>query len=561
MVNTQSNDPSPPERSSNSMLHSWKEIASHLRRGERTAQRWEKTEGLPVYRHFHGRLGSVYSYKDELDLWWTRRRQQLEAQPEQLPGKIMLAVLPFSNLTGDSDQEYFSNGLTEELITRLGGLHPHRLGVISRTSVMQYKGATIPIPAIARDLGVSFVLEGSVRREAGRVRVHAQLIQATDQTHLWTATYEREFSGVFAVQSEIAGEVAHSLALELRVPQAAGVRRATNMAAYEAYLRGRHFCSKRTGEALRKGMAYFNQAISLDRSYSLAYAGMAECYVMLCFYAQEPPLLTMPQAKQAALKALDIDESIGEAHALLAEVKTYFEWDWQGADQEYKRAIELNPSDARARLWHACFLAINGGQREALDEIAQAQQLDPLSLIIQSWAAFLHYASGNYDEAIRLSRDALELDPSFATAHAYLGLAYEQTGMKDQARYELQTAMQLSGNNTSISAMLGHACALAGDRPAALEMIGQLQSRDSGEYVSSYDIAVIRAGLGDHDAALNALMKAYEERAIWLVLVKLDPRFKLLVTDSRFEKLVRRIGLANEPSCRSSRVSVRIWPH
>jgi tetratricopeptide (TPR) repeat protein len=415
--------------------------------------------------------------------------------------------------------------------------------VIARTSVTQYKSASIPISAIARDLGVSYVLEGSVRREGERVRVHAQLVQASDQTHLWAETYERELSGVFAVQSEIARKVAHSLALEFRVPEQAIVPPTANMAAYEAYLRGRHFCNKRTGDTLRKAISYFEEAIVLDRSCSAAYAGMAECYVMLSFYAEQPPLLVMPQAKQAALKAVAIDESIGEAHACLGEVKSYFEWDWQGAEQEYKRAIELNPSYATAHLWNAVFLAINNRQPEAFDEIALAQHLDPLSLVIQSWTAFLHYGWGNCDESIRQYRAALELDSSFAIAHAYLGLAYEQKGMHAEARSELQTAMQLSENNTDILAMLGHGSAVAGDRATALTIIDQLQSRASDGYVSPYAFAVIHTGLGDHDSALKWLIRAYEEHAIWLVLIKLDPRLKPLAADPRFQTLARRIGL------------------
>ena len=532
-----------PERLSADRLQSWKEIANYLRCGPRTVQRWEKTEGLPVYRHLHEKLGTVYSYKGELDLWWTRRGQHLQTPEEPALGRIMVAVLPFSDLSADSDQEYFSNGLTEELITRLGGLHPKRLGVIARTSVTQYKNAIIPISAIARDLGVSYVLEGSVRREGERVRVHAQLVQASDQTHLWSETYERELSGVFAVQSEIARKVAHSLALEFRVPEQAIVPRIANMAAYEAYLRGRHFCNKRTGDTLRKAISYFEEAIVLDRNYSAAYAGMAECYVMLSFYAEQPPLLVMPQAKQAALKAVAIDESIGEAHACLGEVKTYFEWDWQGAEQEYKHAIDLNPSYATAHLWNALFLAINNRQPEAFDEIALAQHLDPLSLVIQSWTAFLHYGWEDYDEAIRQHRAALELDPSFAIAHAYLGLAYEQKGMHAEARSELRTAMQLSENNTDILAMLGHSSAVAGDHATALTIIDQLQSSASDGYVSPYGFAVIYTGLGDHDSALKWLIRAYEEHAIWLVLIKLDPRLKPLAADPRFQTLARRIGL------------------
>jgi TolB-like protein len=532
-----------PERSSADRLQSWKEIANYLRYGSRTVQRWEKTEGLPVYRHLHERLGTVYSYKDELDLWWTRRGQHLQTPEEPALGRIMVAVLPFSDLSADSDQEYFSNGLTEELITRLGGLHPKRLGVIARTSVTQYKGATIPISAIARDLGVSYVLEGSVRREGERVRVHAQLVQASDQTHLWAETYERELSGVFAVQSEIARKVAHSLALEFRVPEQASVPRTANMAAYEAYLRGQYFGNKRTGNALRKAISYFEQAIVLDPSYSAAYAGMAECYVMLSFYADQPPLTLMPHAKQAALKAVTMDESIGEAHACLGEVKTYFEWDWHGAEQEFKRAIELNPSYATAHHWNAIFLTIHNREAEAFDEIALAQQLDPLSLVIQSWSAFLHYFWGDYDEAIRQCREALELDPSFALAHACLGLASEQKGMHEETRSELQTALQFSENNTDILAMLGHSSAVTGDRATALTIIDQLQSSPSDGYVSPYAFAVIHTGLGDHDSALKWLMRAYKEHAIWLALMKLDPRLKPLAADPRFQTLARRIGL------------------
>lgn len=535
---------------SNGRLNSWKEIACYLQSGVRTVQRWEKTEDLPVYRHLHNKLGSVYSFKSELDVWHRNRSSPIS--PSGGLHKTMIAVLPFRNLSGDPEQEYFSDGLTEEIIVHLGQVYPRKLGVIARTSVVRYKGSSAPIYRIGHELGVGYVLEGSVRREKDRVRVTAQLVDVRDQAELWADTYERNLTAIFAVQQEIAQRVANSLALELLEGFRGNPRNVAveDVAAYEAYLRGRYFTNKRSKEGLNKAIRYFEQALAVDPHCSLAYAGIADCYTLLGFYTDARPTEVMPKAKAAALKALEMDEALGEAHTSLGDVLSFYDWDWEAADQEFLRAIELNPSYATAHHWYANYLSALGRHADARAEIQCALRLDPLSLIINAWAGVLLYLGRQYDQAIEQLRKTLELDASFSVAHAYLGMAYEERSSFREAIAHFEAAVDISASSPVFLAMLAHACALSGKTHEAIRILDGLLALSAHCYVPSYAIAVVYVGLNDFDAAFQWMNRSCEERCTWLSLLNVDPRLDTIRSDRRFSELLQRIGLRTKPNDR-----------
>jgi serine/threonine-protein kinase len=471
-------------------------------------------------------------------------RQRLLRGATPPPGKIMLAVLPFDNLSADPEQEYFSDGMTEEMIAELGQLQPQRLGVIARTSAMHYKGTDKRIDEIGRELGVDYILEGSVRRAAGRVRITAQLIQVSDQTHLWAESYERELADIFAIQSDVAQRIARSLEVELLPAQQARLAsaRPVNPEAYGAYLKGRFHWNKRTEEEVRKGIEYFQQAIEKDPNYALAYAGLADSYNILGDYSYVPPEEAYPRAKVAAAKALETDDTLAEAHTSLAKAAHLYDWNWLAAERGFQRALALNPSYAPAHHWYAEYLAAMGRVDEAIAEKKRARELDPLSLIINSSEGWVLYFARRYDQAIEQLQKALEMDPNFAVAHLWLGWAYEQKGMYEEAIREFQKAVTLFKGSTYPIASLGHAYAVSGKRGEALKLLNELKELSKRRYVSAYDLALVYAGLGEKDQAFKWLEKAYEERYGWITMLKLEPRFDPLRADPRFQSLLRRMN-------------------
>src|SRR5215831_8628631 len=486
-------NPAPPAAPSEGLLcdrlNSWKEIAAYLKRDVRTLHRWEAEEGLPIRRHLHKKRGSVYAYRSELEAWWNERRVQLEKQattPEnrwdwrkitiasvvllltigpsvyfarrragvraEISGrKIMLAVLPFENLGGDPEQEYFSDGLTEEMIARLGNMNLSRLAVIARSSSMHYKHTKLGVAQIGRELGVDYLLQGTVRREGGIVRVTAELVQVRDQTHVWSRGYQRDQRDILALQSDLAQEVATETQLKLTPAQQAGLAsgRAINPEAHEAYLKGLYFWNKLTEQGLKQAIAYFQQAINLDPAYSEAYASLGSCYGLLGNLTAIAPNESWPRNKTAALKALEIDATVSEAHAQLAFATMFYDHDWPRAEREFRRALELNPSNANAHRGLAQYFVSNARLDDALAEIERARELDPVSLGInfdQGW--FLHFAR-KPDEAIAQLQRTLEMDPNFAVAHFGLGNAYELKGEYERAIAEYQNAIALSRQVTS----------------------------------------------------------------------------------------------------------------
>jgi TolB-like protein/DNA-binding winged helix-turn-helix (wHTH) protein/Flp pilus assembly protein TadD len=454
-----------------------------------------------------------------------------------------LAVLPLDNLSGEASQNYFADGMTDELITDLAQISALR--VISRTSVMAYKGARKPLPQIASELNVDAVVEGTVLRSGDRVRITAQLIEASTDKHLWSQSYEGDLRDTLTLQTKVASAIADQIRINLTPREQAALKnvKVVDPEAYESYLKGRYFWNKRTADGLKIALAYFRQAIEEDPKYAQAYSGLADTYALLgdWQYAVMTPKEAFPQAKAAAIKALELDSTLGEAHNSLAFVLDGFDWDFDSAGKEFQRAIELNPGYATAHHWYAWHLSLLGRYDEAIAEMRKAENVDPLSLIINADLAELLVLAHSDDESIRQSRKTIEMDPNFALAHNQLAQAYLQKHMYDEAVAELKTAVQLSGGSPAFIANLARAYVASGRRNEAVKLLGDLKRRSNPGYSNASEIAVIYASLGDRDQAMNWLEKGYEERFNPGVLLR--PGFDPLRSDSRFQNLVRRIGL------------------
>jgi TolB-like protein/DNA-binding winged helix-turn-helix (wHTH) protein/Flp pilus assembly protein TadD len=454
-----------------------------------------------------------------------------------------LAVLPLESLSSDASQDYFADGMTDELISDLGQISALR--VISRTSVMPYKRTRKPLPQIARELNVDAVVEGTVLRSGDQVRITAQLIEASADKHLWSQSYQGELRDTLALQNQVARAIADQIRINVNPQEQAALKsvKVVNPEAYESFLKGRYFWNKRTADSLRVALAYFSQAIDEDPKYAPAYSGLADTTALLgdWQYAVMNPTEALPKAKAAAIKALELDGALGEAHNSLAFCLDGFDWDFDAAGKEFRRAIELNPSYATAHHWYAWHLSLLGRYDEAIAEMRKAENLDPLSLIINADLAELLVLAHSYDESIRQSRKTIEMDPNFALAHNQLAQAYLQKHMNDEAVAELQKAAELSGGSPTVLANLARAYAASGKRGEAIKLLNELKKRSNSIYSHGSEIAVIYAALGDTDQAMSWLEKGYEERFNPGVLLR--PGFDPLRSDPRFEDLVRRIGL------------------
>jgi TolB-like protein/DNA-binding winged helix-turn-helix (wHTH) protein/Flp pilus assembly protein TadD len=470
----------------------------------------------------------------------SRHRKAMDARVAPIRS---LAVLPLDDLSHDPDEDYFADGMTDELITELGQIAALR--VISRTSVMQYRGTHKALPQIARELNVDAVVEGTVLRAGDRVRITAQLIRAPMDKHLWAHSYEGDLRDVLALQENVAKDIAGQIRAQLTSQEQAKLKsaRPVNPAAYEAYLRGNYFADKRTAEALTKAVEYFEEAIRDDPNWAPAYAGLADIYVVLSEYKSVPAHESHAKARVAARKAVELDDSLAEAHTELANLATTEDFDWSGAELEFRRAIELNPGNATAHYFHAMNLMSMGHWEEASAEMERARELDPLSIIINANIGLVHYYARHPDRAIEAERKALELDPNTAFIYEYLGLAYLQKGMYREAIDHLQKAVGLSNGFPWYQAELAYSYAAAGNHAQAGRILTNLRGRSRRQYVSSYSLAVAYIGLGEKDAALARLQKAYEDREDQVAVLKIEPLFDTLHADPRFQELLRRIGL------------------
>jgi TolB-like protein/Flp pilus assembly protein TadD len=570
-------------------LESWKEIAAYLVRDVTTVRRWEKREGLPIHRLHHTRLGSVYAYTAELDTWrnkrvpdaatgaiganqvpravrrvwtiitlaalglvlvsgsawlWHKRSAELAASASSRTRSLV--VLPLQNLSGSPEQDYLADGITEALIARLAGIHDLR--VISRTSAMHFKDTQLTVPEIAKMLGVDVIVEGSIVREGRQVRVHAQLIRAATDEHIWAQEYQREYGSLLEVEEEVSRSIAEQIQVKLTAEDRARLAqtRPVDPEAHENYLKGRYYFNQRTEGALKKSIASFQQAIAKDSGYALAYSGLADAYAMLGFRGGFPSKDALSRAKTAALKAIELDHTLAEPHASLAFIAETHEWDWATAEREYKQALELKPGDARAHNWYAGYLTYAGRFDEGISEAKRARDLDPLSLPINNALAGRLLAGSRYDEALQQVQETLELDTHFAPAHQTLGWVYLHSGKHEEAIREFQHALQLSGTeDTDLQLDLGFAYAVTGKQGEARKILAKLEKLNEQGVVPSGSVAILHGALGESNEAFAWLEKAYEERDPQLTYIKAGRRFEPLRKDPRFEKLVHRVGLAD----------------
>lgn len=586
-----SQPPSKPAPSSAiDLLGSWKEIATYLKRDERTVRRWEK-EGLPIHRHMHTKRASVYAYKSELDTWWKNGRSRLEG-PEAggakrnrrvfgwllataLASALLLvgldvsglqerllgtgrvgsiAVLPLKNLSADLDQDLFADGMTEALITQLGKISS--LDVISHQSMLAYRGATKPLPQIASELNVKVMLEGTVLRFGDRIRITANLVQASPERHLWAETFEVDARDILGVQSQVAREVARHVHARLAPDerQRLAAARPVDPQAYEAYLLGRaHLYKPRTRANANRAREYFEAAITKDPAFAPAYASLAELYI---WTGGAGTLTTVrsgfrdahAQAREWAEKALKLDDTLADAHNALAMVKQA-EWDWRGAEQEYQRAIELNHSYAVAYVSYAMHLYGMQRFQEAARHARRAQQLDPAAPFINTWAAAAYFFAGRDKEAKAALQKALELEPGFYEASVVLARNYVAKGYYKEAIAELDGARALNPIDPALLGTLAHAHARAGNRETALKVLDELKRNGPGSRATLPTFALVwaYAGLGDYDQAFAWLEKSYDERRQRMTWLNVDPLLEPLRSDPRFTDLVRRVGLALPP--------------
>jgi TolB-like protein len=451
--------------------------------------------------------------------------------------RIMLAVLPFMNLSGDVTQDYFADGLTEEMITDLGCQNPQALGVIARTSAMKYKNTNKDIAQIGRELGVNYVLEGSVRREGNKARISAQLIQVSDQTHLWAQTYELQIKDMLSVQRDVAATIAGKIKINLKnsEPRELAQIQLANPDAYDEYLHGRYLLSQRSLTGFRDAIKFFNQAIEKDPSFALAYAGLADSHILLAFATGG----SSASAKAAALKALALDDNLAEAHTSLAAVYI-FDWNWSGAEKEFQRALALNPNYALAHHWYGnLYLSPMGRHQEAIAELKQALELDPLSLIVSTDLGYAYFFAGDNDQAYAQYQKVLASDSSFVSVHWVLIPYYEQKGMYDFWAQELAQLCSLDGDPDLAQQIKSEYA--EGGREKLLQFI--VASQRKGLYFDPLLAASAELSLGNKEDAIEDLEKAYRRHYFNLLRMKADPTWTSLRSDPRFEDLERRIGL------------------
>jgi Tfp pilus assembly protein PilF len=424
------------------------------------------------------------------------------------------------------------------MINQLGRLVPQRLGVIARTSAMRYKGSQKRVDQIGRELGVGYILETGVRREGARVRIATQLVQVRDQSTLWTETYDYDVASIFSLETDVSRRIARSLALQLVPDEQMTHPQVTSAEAYDAYLQGRYHWHKGSAEEARKARQYFEQAVKIDPNYAPGYAALAG------YGATDdlPTKVAMPKAKEYALKALELDNSLTQAHTALAGIRFYGDWDWSGAESEFRRALELNPNDAEAHRVYSFYLLALGRFDEAIAEVQRAQYLDPVSLLTSVNAGWTLYFARRYDLAIDKCRRALELDGRSDGARACLGQSYRAKGMRDEAIAESERAVTLSASNPARLVALARTYATFGKKPEAKKLLARLTEQANRGYISPYLLAMTRVALAEEDQALTALEQAYEERDRYLVSLKIDDAFDPLRDNTHFQDLLHRIG-------------------
>jgi serine/threonine protein kinase/Flp pilus assembly protein TadD len=451
-----------------------------------------------------------------------------------------IAVLPFRNVTNDPNAEYLSDGITEGIINKLSQLP--KLKVMARSTAFRYKNRDADAQAVGRELRVRAVLSGRLQQLGERLLISVELVDSLDGSQLWGETYNRELADLVQLQEEMSREIAEKLRLKLTGAEKKKLRKRTteNTEAYQLYLKGRYHWNKRTEESLKRGIGFFRDAIESDPSFASAYAGLADSFVTLATNVPLPPQDTMPKAKAAAQRAIEIDEGLAEAWASLGAVRWWYDWDWEGAEQAYRKAIELNPNYATAHDGYAMLLCARGRFDEAIEQNTRASDLDPLSLIIGVHAGWPFYFARDYESAVRRFRKALELDEHFIPAHGWLGMALGQQRRYEEAVEAFRRALEVE-RAPILLAMLGHTYAIAGHEAEAQRMLSILHDEQDSRYISPYDLAIIHAGLGETDEAMRELQRAHEDHSAWMVFLEVDPRLDGLREQVEFRKLISRL--------------------
>lgn len=465
-------------------------------------------------------------------------------------GKVNLSslvVLPMENLSGDKEQDYFADGMTDELIASLAKIRSLR--VISRSTAMAYKGTHKPLSQIANELNVNAVVEGTVMRAGNRVRITAELVQVSTDRHLWAETYESQIGDVLTLQNRVSSAIVHEIRINLTPEDKERLAKNPSVSAeaYEDYLKGRYYWNKRSGEGFAKAIRYFENATRKDPEYALAYAGLADCYGIIgaTMYGSVPAAEAAPKAKAAAVRALQIDPSLADAQTSLATAQFNYDWDWAGAAEGFRRAIQLDPTYATAYQRYSLYSIAMGRFEDSLEQIKKARDLEPLSISINASFGWRLYLAREYDRSIAQLRDTLEMDPSYEWAHLTLGQAYEEKGQYDLAVEELRRAVEISHSSPLMISALAHAYALSGNHSEARKLLAQLDVQSKKQYVSPFYVAIIYLGLGDNELAMNWLQKAYADRSNGVVFLKVEPELDALRSDPRFISLLRKLNFPN----------------
>jgi TolB-like protein/DNA-binding winged helix-turn-helix (wHTH) protein/Tfp pilus assembly protein PilF len=458
-----------------------------------------------------------------------------------------LVVLPLENLSGDKDQDYFADGMTDDLIANLAKIRSLR--VISRSTAMAYKGTHKPLSQIANELNADAVVEGTVMRVGNRVRITAELVQVSTDRHLWAETYESQIGDILTLQNRVSSAIVDEIRINLTPEDKERLARNPSVSpeAYEEYLKGRYYWNKRSGEGFAKAIRYFENATRSDPQYALAYAGLADCYGIIgaTIFGSVPAAEAAPKAKAAAIRALEIDPTLAEAQTSLATATFNYDWDWAGAAEGFKRAIQLDPRYATAYQRYSLYSIAMGRFDDSLEQIKKARDLEPLSISINASFGWRLYLAREYDRSIAQLRDTLEMDPSYEWAHLTLGQAYEQKGQYDLALEELQRAVEISHSSPLTVSALAHAYALSGHRSEARKLLAQLGVLSERQYVSPFYMAIVYLGLGQNELAMNWLQKAYADRSNGLVFLKVEPELDPLRSDPRFIALIQKLNFPN----------------
>src|SRR5258708_22711212 len=536
-------------------LDSWKEIASYLRREVRTVQLWEKKEGLPVHRHFHKHLGSVYALRSEIDCW--KRQVSREAGNQENESvtpsgrhskpagdRITIYVLPLKNVTVSSDRRHFCDAIVAKTIAALVQLNHGQLRIVSPKVPLHQEQREFSA-RIAGDEKVDYVLQWSIKDDGNNLLMNVALLSAGTDEVTWCHTYRCRPNNLSETPTYVADQVVQCLWLKVFSSRTSCpvAERREKLGSREAYLKGRYFWNQRNEVGLRKAIRCFQSAMEEDPQFALPYSGLADSLTLLSFYEIVSPSEAMPSARRAALKAIELDPNLAEAHASLADVLLHFDRDWQAADHEYRRSIQCNPDYALGYHWYANLLAARGQHEAAHIAIMHALEIDPVSIITLVWAGVTSHLAHRFDEALRHYQSALELDPRFVWAHMYMAQALEQKGNFKEALREFETTIQLAGGNNCVKAMKAHAHAVAGDKSSAREILHELKGAPPHQCMPSFDIAATYAALGESSQMVVWLNRACDEGNMKLFTLTQDPRFDPLRHCSEFKEIVERTGL------------------